>query len=235
MIKIISTLLLLIGIVSTSQANLLESGFKIEYDVNYNGMELGVSTRHLLFTSSQNAIYKSTTTPEGFAALLIDETITEISKLSITRKEIKPMQYTETKTKKGKIEKQQLNFDWRKKELINSYSKVNEKLEPHTHDLLSFQLQIMQDLQQHKTNMQYRVATKKHTRSYSLNVLGKETIETAMGEFDVIKLQSKSSEGESQFTFWAAPALEYLPIKIQKINDKGKTFSFTIRSFSLQK
>jgi len=235
MLKIINILFLLLSNINIGHANLLQSGFSAEYDVNYNGMELGVSTRQLLFPSTENALYKAITTPEGFAALLIKETIIEVSKLSVTRKQIKPMQYTETKNKKGTIEQHQLDFDWNKKELKNSYTKTTEKLEANTHDLLSFQLSIMQDLQQYKTSMQYRIATKRHTRNYSLNVVGKETIETPMGEFKVIKLQAKSPEGKSQFTFWAAPALEYLPIKIQKVNDKGNVFSFTIRAFTIQK
>ncbi len=233
--KIITLLFLLLSVTNTSYANLLQSGFKAEYNVEYNGFGLGVSKRNLSFTSPQTAIYKSTTIPEGFAALLINETATEISHIHISRNDIQPSQYQYIKNKKGDIEKYQIDFNWKTRNTKNSYLKTTEPLKNNTHDLLSFQLKIMQDLQLHKTSMQYRIATKKHTRDYTLKMVKKETIDTPMGEFDVIKLQSEPTKGESQFTFWAAPALEYLPIKIEKVNDKGDVFSFIIRAFSVQK
>ena len=227
--------ILFLSAATTSHAELLKSGFYVEYDVNYNGMELGVSKRRLTVNNSQRATYEAITTPEGFAALLIKETITETSKLKITRKQIQTTQYIENKNKKGKIEEYQLNFDWEKNKLNNSYSKTIDDLKTNTHDLLSFQLGIMQDLQKNKKNMHYRIATKRHTRDYNLNIKQKEKIETALGEFDVIKLSSNLTEGKSQFTFWCAPTLEYLPVKIQKTNEKGDLFSFTLRAFSIQK
>lgn len=236
--KIIQVLVLfsvLIGYSNIGNANLFKTGFKVEYDVNYNGMDLGVSKRSLSFPSSETAIYKSTTTPEGFAALLISETVTETSNIHINRKKIQPSQYQFVKNKKGNIEQHQIDFDWKTQQIKNSYLKTTEKLKDNTHDLLSFQLEIMQNLQQHKTSMHYHIATKKHTRDYNLKVVKKEIIETGLGDFEVIKLQSELTKGESQFTFWSAPALEYLPVKIQKVNDKGDVFSFTIRAFTVQK
>ncbi len=233
MLKIVS-LLLLLSVTNTSHANLLLSGFKVEYDVNYNGIELGVSKRSLSHSLPQIAIYKATTIPEGLAALLIRETVTETSKLHISRENVQPVQYLYLKNKKGHIEQLQIDFNWQTGQLENSYSKTTEKLTANSHDLLSFQLKMMQDLQHNKTEMQYRIATKRHTRDYHLKVVKKEKLETPLGEFEVIKLQSDITQGKSQFTFWAAPALEYLPIKIQKVNDKGDSFGFILRAFSVQ-
>lgn len=227
--------ILFLSIANSSHANLLQSGFIVEYDVNYNGMELGVSKRRLTINKDQTATYKATTVPEGFAALLIKETITETSKIKITREQIQPNQYTEIKNKKGKTETIQLQFDWKNQNLSNSYLKTKHVLKTNTHDLLSFQLNIMQDLQKNKRHMQYRIATKKHIRNYNLDFVDKERLQTSLGEFEVVKLQTTQKEGKSQFTFWCAPALEYLPVKIQKTNDKGDQFSFTLRTFSLKK
>jgi len=229
------SLVFFVSTINTSQANLLQSGFNAEYDVNYNGMELGVSKRRLSMTKNQIAIFEATTLPEGFAALLIKETITETSKIKITHEKIQPIQYVEAKDKKGNIEKYQLSFDWNKNTLRNEHLKISEPLKSNTHDLLSFQLNMMRDLQKNKQNMQYRIATKRHTRDYSLRIILTEKIETNMGEFEVIKLTTKPVKGKSQFTFWCAPALEFLPVKIQKTNDKGNKFSFTLRSFSIHK
>jgi len=236
MIKTLSIIFVLfLSITNVSHANLLQSGFNADYDVSYNGMELGVSKRHLSVESNQLATYEATTIPEGFAALLIKEIVTETSKIKITRAQIQPNLYIQSKNKKGKIEEFQLRFDWEKNKLRNSSSKKNNDLKNDTHDLLSFQLAIMQDLQKHKKTMQYRIATKKHTRDYVLNVLNNEKVETALGEFDVIKLSTTPLKDKSQFTFWCAPSLEYLPVKIQKTNEKGDTFSFTLRTFSIKK
>ena len=233
--KRLTLLLFLFISINNSYASLLENGFKIEYDVNYNDMDIGVSKRSLLFVSDKQAIYKAETVPEGFASLIIKETVKEISRSTITRNEIIPLEYTITKNKRGNIEENTIKFDWKNKTVSNSYTKNTESLKTNTHDLLSLQLNIMRDLQKHRKNMQYQIATKKHYRQYALNTEKEETIETSMGDFKTIKLTSKSTEGNSQYTFWCAPTLEFLPIKIQKVNDKGDTFSFTIRTFSMQK
>jgi len=235
MIKITPLLLILFLFSGISHANLLKSGFNAEYDVNYNGIELGVSKRNLSFKDAQHATYESSTIPEGFAALLIKETVKETSHLTITHKQIQPTLYNSTKDKKGQIETHQLEFDWDKNNFTNSYLKTTESLSPNTHDLLSFQLSIMQNLQNNIKNMQYRIATKKHTRTYNLYFLQKEKLQTELGEFEVVKLESGKIKGNSKFTFWCAPALEYLPIKIQKVNDKGDKFSFSLRAFSVNK
>jgi len=235
MLKKLSLLFLLISITSTSYANLLQSGFTVEYDVNYNGMELGVSKRSLLFVSDQKAIYKAETVPEGFASLIIQETIKEISNILITRGNVTPSQYIMTKNKRGKIEDVTIDFNWKEKTITNSYSKKIQPLKENTHDLLSLQLNIMQDLQRNKKSMLYQVATKKHNRSYNLNVEKEELLETPMGEYKTVKLVASSPEGKSQFIFWCAKSFEFLPIKIQKINDRGDKVSFILRSFAVQK
>lgn len=236
MIKITSAIfVLLLTLTNTSYANLLDSGFSADYAVKYNGMEIGVSKRRLTVKNNQLATYEATTIPEGFAALLIKETVTETSQIKINRAHIQPIQYIERKNKKGKIEEYRLNFDWNKNILKNSLSKTTTALKTNSHDLLSFQLSIMQDLQKNKKSMHYQIATKKHTRDYTLNVIQKEKIETPLGKFDVIKLSTPPLKDRSQFTFWCAPALEYLPVKIQKTDEKGDTFSFIVRAFSVQK
>ncbi|MBN4080128.1 DUF3108 domain-containing protein [Beggiatoa alba] len=235
MIKFLVLFSALISYSHASNANLFKTGFKVEYDVNYNGMNLGVSKRDLSIHSQQLATYETTTIPEGFAALLIKETTLETSNIIISRNQILPTKYTFVKKIKDHIEKHQLNFDWKTHKLDNSYLKTSVGLKSNTHDLLSFQLNIMRDLQQNKKDMHYRIATKKHTREYSLRVLAKEKIETALGVFEVLKLKSNKIKGKSQFTFWCAPILEYLPIKIQKINDKGDALSFVLRAFSVRK
>jgi len=234
-LKIFSLVALLLSSTSWVHASLLEDGFKIEYDVNYNGMEIGVSKRSLLFISDKKAIYKAETVPEGFASLIIKETIKEVSNSSITRDKIIPLNYVITKNKRGNIEENKINFDWKEKTVTNSYTQKTLLLKENTHDLLSLQLSIMRDLQKHKKNMQYQIATKKHYREYALNANPEELIETPLGEFKAIKLVSKSTEGNSQYTFWCAPTLEYLPIKIQKVNDKGDTVSLALRAFATQK
>lgn len=214
--------------------SLLKTGFKVDYDVNYNGMGIGVSKR-VLSINDNTAIFEATTLPEGLAAMFISETITERSEIEITSKKVHPTKYNYIKDKKGKIEKIQLKFDWDKKILSNDYSKIDTELKPNTHDLLSFQLQIIKDLQNKEDNMQYYVATKKHTRLYTLKYLKEEEVITALGNFSALKLETNTIKGNSKFTFWCAPVLGFLPIKIQKTNDKGDEFSFILRDFSVAK
>lgn len=215
-----------------SMADLLDKGFVAVYDVMYNNIELGIQTRRLYFTQPNQAIFSAKTIPQGFASLFIKETVTETSQLRLSKTTLQPIQYQYIKQGKKKTERYQLNFNWQNKKINNSYTQQRYPLTPNTHDLLSFQLMLMRDLQHQQQKITYYIASKKRVEPYQLKIIGYELLETPMGEFETIKLESTKTHKGDHFTLWCAKILEYLPVKIQKTEPDGDNFSFTIKSFS---
>ena len=96
--------------------------------------------------------------------------------------------------------------------------------------MLSFQLQLMRELQRNKQEMTFNIADKKQIEQYQLNQTATETIETPMRSFSTVALTSNIVRKKNQFHIWAAPALQYLPVKIQKTEDDGDVTTLSLKS-----
>lgn len=85
-------------------------------------------------------------------------------------------------------------------------------------DPLSVQLELMRELAQaRKENYRYTVVSKGKPKEYVFNVVGFEKVETQAGQYDAWKVQRVSRKNE--LTFWFAPALDYIPVKMMVEGD----------------
>lgn len=231
--KILLVLSLLIVSVSPSIAGLLETGFEATYDVLYNEFYLGTAVRTLEPQGNQRWIYHSHTSPKGIASAFVSDIIDETSAIRKYNNRFQPTQY-DYRQHGGKKDKVfQLKFDWESKQLSNTYTKKTYPLSADTHDLLSFQIQLMQDMQAGKTSISYIIADKKRVDSYSLKLTETEDVETPMKTFSAVKLVSNKIRDKMQFIIWCAPELGYLPIKVMKIDDDGDESVLILGSLKL--
>ena len=235
--KIILTTLLSISLyassISHSVAGLLESGFEATYEVLHNEFYLGDAVRTLEPRDTQIRIYRSHTSPKGVASAFVSDIIDEVSTIKITNNRFQPKQYAYNQYGGKKNKVFQLKFDWKTKKLWNSYTDKTYPLKEETHDLLSFQLQLMQDLQAGKKNINYVIADKKRVDAYQLTLTETEKIETPMKTFSAVKMVSNKIRGKTQFIIWCAPALGYLPVRVMKIDDDGDESVLTLKSLKL--
>gem|GEM_PF-606100 len=89
---------------------------------------------------------------------------------------------------------------------------------PPVWDPLSVQLKLMTALAQgRKDNYSYTVVSKGKPKEYVFNVVGFEKVETQAGQYDAWKVQRVSRKNE--LTFWFAPALDYIPVKMMVKGD----------------
>ena len=227
------------GILSSSavisHAGMLDTGFVAVYEVQHKQIYLGDATRTLKQNKEGQWQYHTETETKGLASLLIKDVINETTTFKRQTGNIIPLVY-EYRQHGGKREKHfLLEFNWDKLELVNSYKKETFPIKPGTQDLLSFQLQLMQDLQSGKRSISYTIADRKRIEAYKLTNKGKTEIETPMKTFQAIQLVSDVIRNKAQFKIWCVPELQYLPVRVLKIDDDGDESEFSLRSIRFLK
>jgi hypothetical protein len=213
-------------------AGLLEEGFQADYSLSKNDFDIGVAEYRLYPQPTGMLIYESTAKPEGLASLFIHDRIIERSHIIHIPGGLQPQKY-EYQQKGGKDTRHYtLDFNWSQQKLVNT--NINETLDlpADTQDMLSFQLQLMHTLQAGKKSMAFHLADDDKVQAYRLEYQKEMQLNTAIGELKVVMLEHRRSEHNDTFRFWCAPSLEYLPVRIERIEDDGDRVLFELRRFA---
>lgn len=211
---------------SQAHADILNSGFSVEYEVYKDETYIGVARRTLKKLPDNHWLYHSSTEAKGFISLFVSDVINEQSRLKQTHDQIIPLQYNYDQTG-GKREKHyQLDFDWDSMQATNQ-DKQSLEMRPRSQDLLSFQLQIMKVLRNNPGQLDLHIVSRNKTYKHTLLKKDDEKIETQIGEL------STRVYADKEYTVWSAPSIEYLPVKIRKTEDDGDIIELVIKSFRL--
>jgi len=228
---------ILTGILSiastTGHAGILKSGFTITYEVTHNNIYLGDAVRSFKLQNNGNWLYRSDTKGKGVIRMLVKDTINETSTIQQHAHTYQPLSYRYHQHGGKKEKKFNIVFDWKNGDISNDFTKKSYPLKTGTHDLLSFQIQLMRDLQDDKQSVTYIIADKKRVDSYSLKVVNKTKLKTPYKTLDTIKLVSNKIRNKTQFFIWCAPELNHLPVRVLKIDTDGKTTEFNLKTISL--
>lgn len=206
--------------------------FTAHYELLHNGnMKVGVVKRTT--TQENGAIaFESSSRTTGLAALFIKDKIIERTTFILDNNTIQPQNYRYERNGGKRSREAQLNFDWTKKSVSNAINGAtwNMKIPPGTQDKLSYQLQLMLDLQQGLAVFNYPVADGGTLKEYRFTLLGEETIKTPMGELETVKLKrERAADSKRKTTIWFAKSLHYLPVRIKQGKNDDKYITLEIR------
>ena len=215
-----------------SHAGLLNSGFTATYEVTHKSIYLGDAVQTFKTLPNGNWEYKSDIKAKGFVSLFVKDSVTEVSEIKKIADGFQPISYRYYQYGGKKEKKYTLIFDWVKGLINNDYTKKTYPLEASTHDLLSFQIQLMHDLQQNKKSINYFIADKKRVGKYSLTLVKKMSLETPFKTMDTVEMISNKIRDKMQFVIWSSPELNYLPVQIRKIEDDGDITELVLKSIT---
>jgi len=221
--------LLTISAYTSSHANPLLNGFSAHYNVDRNGMALGVVKKELSLTPPDTLTFKSTTIAEGIVALFVSDILTEESTIQLKNNVLRPLRYEYKKTdgKKGKQIK--VEFDWKNKRLNHSAIPDKVDLAANSHDLLSLQLALSQGLAQQQKKFDFIVVNHKRVKQFVITIAGTQNLKTSQGKLKTIRLEQERNNSRYWFSFWFAPDLNYLPVIIQKTEHDGDKVTMRLR------
>lgn len=117
-----------------------------------------------------------------------------------------------------------LNFNAGKKQVTSTYKgkTVTLKMPQQAFDDLSLEVQIRQDLLNGKFSGNYYMAKKDKVEKTPFKNSGKTKITVPAGTFDTVRVDRIHDDNSRSTSFWLAPSLDYLPVKVSQVNDGKK-------------
>ncbi|WP_438970047.1 DUF3108 domain-containing protein [Methylophaga sp.] len=199
--------------------------FSANYLVKLNGIQAGELKRSLETQPSGIRRFHSVSQAKGVFSFFKPDVIEETSLWQSHNGKVKPQSYIYQRSggKKDKI--LEMDFDWQKNivSIDDRQHPWELELEPGTLDKLVYQIRLMQDLERGIEQVDYRIADGGKLKTYHIEVLGKEIITTPLGQIEAVKLtRHREKPSDRQTTLWCAPALNYLPVKLEHIEDETR-------------
>ena len=117
-----------------------------------------------------------------------------------------------------------LNYNSGKKQVASTYrgKTVNMNMAQQAFDDLSLEVQIRQDLLNGKFSGNYYMAKKDKIEKTPFKRSGNTKITVPAGTFDTVRVDRVHDDNSRSTSFWLAPSLDYLPVKVSQINDGKK-------------
>ncbi len=217
-IKSLLLFLLLGGIASPVFA--LPGAFNANYSVSKSGLTLGEMRVSLTYGQNTYAYHKATKAT-GLASWLSGDRVIENVEGKINRDVLRPGSYIFHHTSKRKNRKDQLQFVTPRL-VKGEYKKQAYQIQvpQGTLDRATLELVLARDLAHHKKNMVYSVVERGKLKTYRFAHQGTEKIPVGDKEYQAEKLMVVREGTVRKTTFWLAPELGYMPVKINHI-EKG--------------
>jgi hypothetical protein len=210
-----------------AQSSLPVVPFTAGYTVYAKGMALGNGELKLIDDGRGRYRMRSRLQPEGFAALLISDTISEDVN-GVVRDGIPyPQAYLQHHTSRTEDRIVQLQFDWQNGTAAASYSEDGEQqnaslaVSPGAVDPLSLHLLVIANLQRGLRPAQYTMLNKTESRQYTVHYHDGETLQTPLGKLRVLRVTQSRAGSSLETVFWFASDYSYLPAQIAQYK-KGK-------------
>lgn len=129
--------------------------------------------------------------------------------------------------------KESLNFNWANKTAIRHHSKDGDttfNLKQHVYDPLSLFFKARCDLMAVKKQLSYPLLYKGREANHQYQVIGTEKVSTGMGDFEALVVQRQRRNPDRRTTFFVAPELDYLIVKIHHRESKMVNVTMTLKS-----
>jgi len=161
--------------------------------------------------------------PNGLVALLASGRIHEQVSGEIRDGAVRPSQYERLLDTGRKSDHMQLRFDWSTGQVQARHNadQATLPLAPGVVDPLSLQLVVMGDLQRGRAPSQYSLVDKTEIKTYQIRNQGREVLDTPLGKLNTVLINQYTPGKTRMTTFWVAPDLQYLPVRIMQ-EKKGK-------------
>ncbi|NLB31858.1 MAG: DUF3108 domain-containing protein [Alcaligenaceae bacterium] len=216
----------------------LSSTASAQSEIDYVDAIFAVSYNNT--SSSSNAYLKiQNNSGEYDARFSLEHTLLDTSqgaKFNLQSCHITPQSYSSTTSPALRsTTRESLNFNWTNKTAARHHSKDGDmsfNLQQHLYDPMSLFFKARCDLIAGKKNLSYPLIYKGKESKHQYNVIGTETVKTGMGEFEALVVQRQRNNPDRRTTFFVAPALDYLIVKITHRENSMTNISMTLKSMS---
>ena len=205
--------------------------FSAHYTADWKSINVGTSDLVLTpDTTPGNYLYTWTMTARGVFRLVYANDVIQKSWLSLNADHVRPEKYrAEDGTSTVSID-----FDWTAGHARGDSEKkpVNLKLSEGVQDVMSIQVEVMQDLKNGSLPKTFRILDKNEIKDFIYTQEGTARIRTALGELDTVIVSSRRAGGDRILRMWFAPSLGYIPVLAER--SRAGKIEFTLKIKTLQ-
>jgi hypothetical protein len=205
--------------------------FEATYKWVWHGMTVAVSSLRLEHREDNQWVYRSKSEPRGLGRMFSERPIQE-SLLQVTDDGVHPLHYKADDGTSATKRDADVQFDWEHKRVTGVYedAKVDMPLPPGIQDDLSVQIALMVELLRgHKPN-KLLLINGNSTREYRYSLDGEETLKTPLGDMPTLIYRSEKQNSPRVTRFWCAPALGYIPMRVQQKRKDDVEWTMEVQS-----
>jgi Protein of unknown function (DUF3108) len=192
--------------------------FTARFSITWHGMSAGTARLQLQRLEDGRWAYQSLSTARGLFRLAMPAELRSRSEFAIREGRILPDRFTADDGASSTSKDQDLRFDWNTQRVTGVAEKrrVDLPLQPGVLDTMSVQIALMHELLVGNTPRYFVIVDKGRIKDYNYTAVGEETLVTPIGEYRTLVYRSTRPGSETGTYFWCAPALGYLPLKVER-------------------
>ena len=207
------------------------AAFSAHYVAEWKNISVGTSDLELKRDAEPgHYIYKWTISARGIFRLVYSNDVTQQSWFALIDGHIRPEKYLAEQGSSRVI----FDFDWATGHArgFSEEKPVDLVLKPGTQDLMSIQIEVMQDLKSGELPKIFYIIDKDQIKDFTYAQEGKAVLRTAIGQFDTVIVSSRRTGNDRVLRMWFAPSLGYLPMQAER--SRGGKLEFAMRIKSLR-
>ncbi len=198
--------------------------FEAIYNVQKQGVHVG-KMRVRLEKNGDEVIYESSSWPIGMAAFFLGkQEIIERAILKVVGERYRTVEFKHAMKDSDKNRDEHYIFDWENNKANIQYRDKKETIDipPYTFDNFSTQLLLMRKPNTEIKDYTFSVISKGRLKQYIYKLESTENIETKLGNLNTNKfIRVKDNEKKTTYLGWYAESLNYIPVKLDKL-ENGK-------------
>ena len=171
--------------------------------------------------------YTLKTEPTGFWKLIANGSINESSEFEIINDEIRSINYRLNDTIRRNARESEVDFDWSKKVIRGFYKDrvINFNIEKRILTRILLQIEIMHQKQRNNLKDTYLIIDKDEIKEIDITSSNSgKKISVPFGSYDVIEVSHRSKNSNRINTFWLAPELDFIPVKLEQTEGNKVNF-----------
>ena len=219
-VLILASIILYIG-----DLNAVPADYEAVYSVKL--MQADGTLRAKLKNNNGTYSYTLTTEPTGFWKLIANGSINESSQFEIIDGEIKSINYRLNDTIRRNPRESVVDFDWSKKTIQGFYKDrmIDFNIERRILTRILLQIEIMHQKQRNNLKDSYLIIDKDEIKEIEITSSNSgKKISVPFGSYEVVEVSHRSKNSIRINTFWLAPDLDFIPVKLEQTEGNKVNF-----------
>jgi hypothetical protein len=211
--------------------------FAAEYDVRYGRMAVGTSRTELSPASPAGRwVIESRSTASGFARVIASGTLRQRSLFEVGPGGLRPLSYLFDDGTDRTSRDVTLEFDWHAGMVRGTAEDepVEVAAVAELQDAASIQALVLLRLRSGAEPGTISMIEKDRVKQYRYTFLRRETLKTAVGEFETVVYRSARDGSDRETISWHAPKLGYALVQAEQRTGTKRGFQTYIRKFQPQ-